>query len=113
MPGVGSTPARITSAPSAQIPATNAASSIGPGTTRVVAHDERLPGAEHADGGAAERGDELDGELVFATPRTPSVPKRRVMATRSKKRSALRVLRSLSGLLEAVLAPLLLAVVHV
>src|SRR3954451_20441657 len=49
-----------------------------------------------------------DVSSTLATPRTPSVPNRSVMS-RPRCASALRVLRRLAGLLEAVLAPLLLA----
>ncbi len=38
------------------------------GSAGVAADDERLPGAEHPDRGAAERGDELDGELGVRDP---------------------------------------------
>ena len=62
-PGVGITPQSDTSAPSAQSPATSAASSIGPDRRVSRPIDERGVGAEHSRRGAAQGRDQLDGEL--------------------------------------------------
>ena len=109
-PGVGSTPT------SDDVGALGAE----PGDERGLEHraraagvapdDERLLGAEHAHRGAAERGDELGGELdVGDAAHAVGAEAQRHGDAIAGARSALRVLRSLAGLLEAVLAPLLLA----
>src|SRR5262249_35053208 len=110
--GVGSTPARSTSAPSAHRPATSAASSIGPErrVSRPTTNGRVVPSTR-----AAARPTPVTSSGVssrLASPRMPSVPNRRVMG-RSKsrgdaRRSPLRVLRSLARLLQSVLATLLL-----
>ena len=109
-PAWGARPTCTTSAPSAQMPATSAASSIGP--ERRVSRPRRT-GSSCPSTRTAARPRAVTSSTVsssFATPRTPSVPKRSVMRDGIARRqpSALRVLRRLAGLLEAVLAPLLL-----
>src|SRR3954447_24552114 len=104
--GVGTTPTRSTSAPALVRPATTAASSISPlarGSRPTTATGRDVP-SRSASTTAAARATERASSGVrsaLARPRTPSVPKRR-----PTKRSALRVLRRLAGLLQAVLLAL-------
>src|SRR3954470_18765095 len=106
--GVGSTPARSTSAPALDSPATTAASSISPlarGSRPTTATGREVP-SRSASTLAAARATERASSGVrsaLARPRTPSVPKRRPKSCGS----ALGVLRSLAGLLEPVLLALL------
>src|SRR3954469_3296401 len=110
--GVGSTPARSTSAPALDSPATTAASSISPlarGSRPTTATGREVP-SRSASTLAAARATESASSGVraaWARPRTPSVPKRRPTGRVPLRRSALGVLRSLAGLLQAVLLPLL------
>src|SRR4051794_27742720 len=122
--GVGTTPSVCTSTPSPARPDASAASSNGPEmrvsrpmTTRSPPRTRAVarPSATTSSGVRSR----------LATPRTPSVPNRRVTAApllavppnqicfvrtaRTSCALALRVLRSLPGLLEAVLLRLLLA----
>src|SRR3954467_4197566 len=110
--GVGSTPTRSTSAPAPASPATTAASSISPlarGSRPTTATGREVP-SRSASTLAAARATESASSGVrsaLARPRTPSVPKRRPTGRVPLRRSALGVLRSLAGLLQAVLLPLL------
>src|SRR5919204_2160288 len=107
--GVGRTPASQASPPPSAIPAASAASSIGPDSR--VSRTSRTWGREVGLSSAAARPSDSASSAVSsvpAIPRTPSVPK----SLRSAKRrlaapSALGELRSLAGLLEPRLAPLL------
>src|SRR3954471_7106929 len=105
--GVGSTPARSTSAPALASPATTAASSISPlarGSRPTTATGREVP-SRAASTLAAARATESASSGVrsaLARPRTPSVPKRRP----TLRRSALGVLGGLAGLLQAVLLAL-------
>src|SRR5580698_2789890 len=104
-PGVGSTPRSTTSAPSAARPAEKAAWSRGPErrvsrpTTNVGAGNVRAEARPSANASSAV-------SSSLATPRTPSVPKR--AEPTADRVLPLRVLRSLAGLLQAVLLRLLL-----
>src|SRR5580698_8197359 len=104
-PGVGSTPRSMTSAPSVASPADSAACSSGPErrvsrpTTKAGAGSMRAVARPRARASSAVNSS-------FATPLTPSVPKRAGAID-----LPLGVLRSLAGLLEAVLLRLLLACV--
>src|SRR5215207_4044165 len=106
--GVGTTPARRTSAPALVSPATTAASSISPlarGSRPTTATGREVP-SRSASTPAAARATERASSGVrsaFARPRTPSVPKSRP----NEPVSALGVLGSLAGLLEPVLLALL------
>src|SRR3954454_14736195 len=103
---VGTTPARSTSAPALVRPATTAASSISPlarGSRPTTATGRDVPSRSASTTAAARATERASsgGRSAVGRPRTPSVPKRR-----PTKRSALRVLRRLAGLLQAVLLAL-------
>ena len=87
-PGVGITPTSTTSAPSAQIPATSAASIIGPErrVSRPTTKGCSAPMTRTAARPSAVTSSTVSSS--FATPRTPSVPKRRVMTAYDAKISA-------------------------
>src|SRR5437867_9606000 len=102
-PGVGSTPASSTSAPSEASPAARAASSIGPDrrVSRARRKGDPVPNTRAA---ARPRASANSGvSSTLASPRTPSVPKRRVTPG-----LPLGVLGRLPGLLQAVFLALLL-----
>src|SRR5262249_53517760 len=107
-PGGGSTPTRTTSAPSLHNPATSAASSNGPErrVSRPTTNGWSAPITRAAAPPSAVTTSGVRSRL--ATPRIPSVPNRSVMQPRCYA-LPLRVLRRLAGLLEPVLATLLLA----
>src|SRR5919206_566243 len=98
------TPASTTSAPSAARPAARAASSIGPDrrVSRASTNGRSAPRTRAAARPSANASSGVSSTL--ARPRTPSVPKRSIRGARL----ALRVLRRLAGLLEAVLLAFLL-----
>src|SRR3954447_18905408 len=111
MAGVGSTPARSTSAPALASPATTAASSISPlarGSRPTTATGREVPSrsASTLAAGPATESASSGVRSALARPRTPSVPKRRPMCGLGGTGSALRVLRRLAGLLQAVLLAL-------
>ena len=102
--GVDATPSDVTRAPSATKPRVRSASMRGP-DSRVSRPTRNVVGADHPRRGPARaRRPSGDVRSVSASPRTPSVPNRSTRA----RRLPLRVLRRLAGLLEAVLATLLL-----
>src|SRR5260370_36344155 len=110
--GVGTTPASSTSAPSEQMPATRAASISGPDrrVSRPITNGVSVPRTRAAARPRAVTSSGVSSRL--ATPRMPSVPNRRVTGRAEAPRAsalALRVLGRFTGLLEAVLAPFLLA----
>src|SRR5690349_3952566 len=108
------TPSRSTSTPELASPATTAASRKSPEAreSRPITAIGRLdPAVAGASTGTAAMAKSIASRAVRscpATPRTPSVPKIRPMSVgpRTSQRLALGVLRSLAGLLEAVLLPL-------
>src|SRR6516164_162370 len=108
------TPSRSTSTPELASPATTAASRKSPEAreSRPITATGRLDqAAAGASTGTAAMAKSIASRAVRscpATPRTPSVPKIRPMSVgpRTSQRLALGVLRSLTGLLEAVLLPL-------
>src|SRR6478609_8552836 len=111
--GVGTMPRSTTSAPSEETPAAKAAARSGPDrrVSRPMRHS--VPPMMRAAARPSARASSGVSSLL-ATPRTPSVPNLRLMARRAPGEpddpppvSALRVLRSLAGLLEAVLLGLL------
>src|SRR5438105_6674922 len=106
-PGVGSTPPRSAWPPAAAIPAASAASSISPDSR--VSRTIRTCGASDGVIAAAARPSDSASSAVRnspATPRTPSVPKRRAGAL-TRLGSALGELRALASLLQAGLLALL------
>src|SRR5262249_19684721 len=105
-PGGGGTPTRPASAPSLRSPAPSAASGSGAARrgARPAADGRSVPSTRAAARPSAVTSSGVRSRL--ATPRMPSVPNRSVM--RPRRCSALRVLRRLAGLLQAVLAALLL-----
>src|SRR4051795_280369 len=110
--GVGRTPARSTSAPALDSPATTAASSISPlarGSRPTTATGREVPSRSASTLAAARATERANSGVrsALARPRTPSVPKRRPMNdSLAPCGSALGVLRRLAGLLEAVLLAL-------
>src|SRR5512139_610997 len=107
--GVGRTPTRTTLAPALANPATTAASSISPlalGSRPTSANGwcEESAATSVRTAATAIAIASSGPRSALARPRTPSVPKRRPVKFLG---SALRVLRSLAGLLEAVLLALL------
>src|SRR6516165_2916541 len=108
------TPSRSTSTPELASPATTAASRKSPEAreSRPSTATGRLsPAVAGVSTGTAAMAKSIASRAVRscpATPRTPSVPKIRPMSVgpRTSQRLALGVLRSLAGLLEAVLLPL-------
>ena len=85
--GVGATPRRSTSTPSEASPAASAASSIGP--DRLVSRPITNLGPPSTRAAARPSAVTSSGvSSAFASPRTPSVPNRRVMGTLSGQRSA-------------------------
>src|SRR6478672_7675598 len=111
MPGVGITPRSTTSMPAEARPAATAASRKWPEMrgSRPTTAKGRCPSnwpasaSTRAAETARSRASEAVSVSPFARPRTPSVPKRRVIQSR---RSALRELRGLAGLLETSLLAL-------
>src|SRR6516225_7615951 len=109
------TPSRSTSTPELASPATTAASRKSPEAreSRPITATGRLsPAVAGASTGTAAMAKSIASRAVRscpATPRTPSVPKIRPMSVGpcASRWLALGVLRSLAGLLEAVLLPLL------
>src|SRR2546421_5675965 len=95
----------MTSAPSADSPAASAASSIGPDrrVSRASTNGRSTPRTRAAARPSASASSGVSSTL--AKPRTPSVPKRSVMAP---GRLPLGVLRRFAGLLQAVLLAFLL-----
>src|SRR5262245_18104459 len=106
--GVGATPSNVTSAPSDARPALSAASSSGPDRRVSRPTAKRSPPSTRAAARPSARASS-GVSSALATPRTPSVPNLSMGV--SAPASALGVLRSLAGLLEAVLLRLLLALV--
>src|SRR4051794_19946241 len=116
-PGVGSTPRSPTSAPSVARPADRAACRSGPDkrVSRPMRNRGRCPPLRGPLGplamtraAARPRARTNSGvRSALATPRTPSVPNRRV--TEDRRRLSLGVLGGLPGLLQAVLLAFLLA----
>src|SRR5262245_37754820 len=106
--GDGATPSRRTSTPADVNPAMRAASSIGP--DRRVSRPTTMRSMRNtlAEARATARATSAVSS-VLATPRMPSVPKRSPVMGAAGEASALRVLRRLAGLLQAVLLALLLA----
>src|SRR5688500_1877816 len=109
-PGVGTTPRRWTSTPAEASPATTAASRNSPdargsrATTAVGRWSANAPASPSTWAAATDRSSASSAvRSRLARPRTPSVPKMRPMAVGS----ALGVLGSLTGLLEAGLLALL------
>src|SRR5437763_14498343 len=96
------TPASTTSAPSAARPAASADSSMGPDrrVSRASTKGRSAPRTRAAARPSANASSGVSSTL--ARPRTPSVPKRSIR----ERGLALRVLRRLAGLLEAVLLAL-------
>src|SRR5260370_28615624 len=110
--GVGTTRASSTSDRSEQMPATRAASTSGADrrVSRPITKGRSVPSTRAAARPKAVTSSGVSSRL--ATPRMPSVPNRRVTVGAEAPRAgalALRVLGRLAGLLEAVLAPFLLA----
>src|SRR6476619_3347087 len=113
-PGVGSTPRSLTSTPADSSPATTAASRNSPErrvsrpTTARSRCPLKTPASPRTCAAATERSRQSSAVTTeFASPRTPSVPKRRpISAGDPTGRSALAVLGSLAGLLEAGLLAL-------
>src|SRR4051794_30261859 len=116
-PGVGSTPSRCTSTPAEASPATTAASRNCPemrvsrpttATGRRHSDSRKAPASPRTCAAATERSSVSSAvSEALASPRTPSVPKRRPMpAARAVAGSALAVLRRLAGLLQAGLLAL-------
>ena len=98
--------ATCTRAPSAAKPGVEVGLDARPRLACVAPDEERRPRRAPAPRRARARRPDGDVRSVSASPRTPSVPNR---STRRAGALPLRVLRRLAGLLEAVLATLLLA----
>src|SRR5215218_2143709 len=116
MAGVGTTPAASTSPPALRMPATRALSSSTPEvrgsrpTTTAGRPDPAGPSARRTPTAARPRARASSGvRSALARPRTPSVPNSFPTGALPADPSALAVLGSLAGLLEAVLLALDLA----
>src|SRR4051794_30254731 len=109
--GVGTTPSESTVPPPSSMPRVMAPRIRAPDSrvSRPITNGAPVPSTVAAARPSASTKFEVSS--ASASPRTPSVPKRRCTGCGSKRGLALRVLRRLARLLQAVLAPFLLTCV--